>query len=46
MSGQSGSELREEAIHLGCIDFIQKPFTLSELAQQVSRILSRPARVA
>jgi len=41
MSGQSTDELREEAINLGCIDFLQKPFLMRELLSEVERILER-----
>lgn len=41
ISGQTESEIREEAIHLGCINFLPKPFTLTDLIAEVQRILAR-----
>lgn len=45
ISGQSEHELRDEAIGMGCIDFLQKPFTLGTLVEAVRGVL-KTARVA
>lgn len=40
ISGQSEHELRAEAIQLGCINFLQKPFALADLVREAERILA------
>jgi CheY-like chemotaxis protein len=43
MSGQYGADLRDEALGLGCIEFLQKPFPLSTLLKEVERVLAERA---